>query len=81
MSRSHPLQSETFGPKELYSIQECAYSLGLSRATLYKLMSEGRLEFIKVGTRRLVSQTARAKFLASLSLARWVEASTNLRWP
>jgi excisionase family DNA binding protein len=36
------------------SIEETAKTCGLSRATLYRLLNDGKLTTIKVGTRRLV---------------------------
>ena len=60
------MKNETFGPKALHSVDECAYSLGLCRDTIYKLMDSGRLEFVKIGARRLIPEFARAAFLASL---------------
>jgi len=36
------------------SIQEAARTCGLSRATLYRLMADGRLTTLKIGARRLV---------------------------
>jgi excisionase family DNA binding protein len=40
------------------SIVEAARTCGLSRATLYRLISTGKLATIKVGARRLVPVTA-----------------------
>jgi excisionase family DNA binding protein len=40
------------------SIKEAAESCGLSRATLYRLITEGRLTTIKIGARRLVPVVA-----------------------
>jgi excisionase family DNA binding protein len=36
------------------SIRETARTCGLSRATLYRLLKDGKLSTIKVGARRLV---------------------------
>ena len=36
------------------SIKEAAQACGLSRATLYRLLNDGKLTTIKVGARRLV---------------------------
>ena len=36
------------------SIEEAAKTCGLSRATLYRLLNDGKLTTIKVGARRLV---------------------------
>jgi len=40
------------------SIREAARTCGLSRATLYRLLKEGRLATIKIGSRRLVLVSA-----------------------
>ena len=36
------------------SIEEAAEACGLSRATLYRLIADGRLATLKIGARRLV---------------------------
>jgi excisionase family DNA binding protein len=36
------------------SIEETARTCGLSRATLYRLISDGKLTTLKIGARRLV---------------------------
>jgi len=46
-----------------YSVPEVAALTGLSRATLYREMQAGRLPYIKVGARRLVSRAAIVTFL------------------
>lgn len=40
------------------SIKEAAQACGLSRATLYRLIAEGKLRTLKVGARRLVPTRA-----------------------
>ena len=40
------------------SIKETAEACGLSRATLYRLMAEGKLATLKIGARRLVPVVA-----------------------
>jgi excisionase family DNA binding protein len=37
-----------------YSIREAAHLCGLSRATLYRLLKEGKITSIKIGSRRLI---------------------------
>jgi excisionase family DNA binding protein len=37
-----------------FSIQEAARTLGLSRSTLYRLLKEGKITTVKIGSRRLV---------------------------
>ena len=40
------------------SICEAANSCGLSRATLYRLIADGKLSTLKIGARRLVTVAA-----------------------
>ena len=40
------------------SIREAANSCGLSRATMYRLLKDGKLSTIKIGARRLVPVAA-----------------------
>ena len=42
----------------VYSICEAAHALNLSRATLYRLLAEGRIASIKIGSRRLIIRTS-----------------------
>ena len=53
-----PWKSETQAPvcfeRLALSIEETAKACGLSRATLYRLLNDGKLTTIKVGARRLV---------------------------
>ena len=37
-----------------YSIGETAELCGVSRATLYRLLAQGKIRSIKIGTRRLI---------------------------
>jgi excisionase family DNA binding protein len=37
-----------------YSIREAARMCGVSRATLYRLLKDGKITTIKIGTRRLI---------------------------
>ncbi len=41
-------------PRRALSIREAADACGLSRATLYRLIAEGKLTTSKIGARRLV---------------------------
>ena len=47
--------------EQLHTIAEVSAATTLSKATLYRLMREGRMEFIQIGSRRLVSESALAK--------------------
>jgi excisionase family DNA binding protein len=40
--------------RRVLSIQEAARTCGLSRATLYRLLKDGKLTTVKIGGRRLV---------------------------
>ncbi len=51
--------------KLLYSINDAAEALSLSRATIYREMNEGRLIYVKYRKRRFVSRRA---------LEDWVQA-------
>jgi excisionase family DNA binding protein len=57
-----PRKSQTQEPasveRRALSIEEAAKACGLSRATLYRLLSDGKLTTIKVGARRLVPVVA-----------------------
>jgi excisionase family DNA binding protein len=45
-------------PRRALSIKEAAEACGLSRATLYRLMADGKLTTLKIGARRLVPVVA-----------------------
>ena len=40
--------------RRAYSIREAAQLCGVSRATLYRLLAQGKITSIKIGTRRLI---------------------------
>ena len=42
------------GTRRAYHVNEAAAAFGLSRSTLYKLMSAGALRSVKIGRRRLI---------------------------
>jgi excisionase family DNA binding protein len=42
----------------VYSVREAEQATGLSRSTIYRLISNGRLKTVKVGARRLVPVAA-----------------------
>jgi excisionase family DNA binding protein len=44
--------------RRVYSILEAAQALNLSRATLYRLLAEGRIASIKIGSRRLILRSS-----------------------
>ena len=53
-------------PALLYSVDEAASALRLSKSVLYELIRSGRLRTVKAGRRRLVPVTALAEYVASL---------------
>lgn len=53
------------GPR-LYTILQAAERLGISRARVYQLLDEGKLRSVKIGSRRLVRESALAEFIDSL---------------
>jgi excisionase family DNA binding protein len=50
--------SQSATPPKLLSVEEAAKSLNLSRAAVYKLLSDGSLRSIHIGRRRLVPASA-----------------------
>ena len=53
-------------PAVLYSVDEAASALRLSKSVLYELIRSGRLRTVKAGRRRLVPVAALAEYVASL---------------
>lgn len=51
---------------QLHSVKGAVQKLGLSRSTLYLEMEAGRLQFVKVGKRRLISEAALHAYIDSL---------------
>ncbi len=60
-SRSAP------APDRLLGVDEAAGLLGIGRSALYDEIRSGRLKTIKVGRRRLVSDTALREFIAGMA--------------
>lgn len=50
----------------LYSVEEAASTLCLSRTAVFRLLKEGELRSVKIHKRRLISAAALADFVASL---------------
>ena len=42
----------------VYSILETAHTLNLSRATVYRLLTQGKIASIKIGSRRLIPRSS-----------------------
>jgi len=53
----------------LFSVPEAAVSLSISRATAWKLVSDGRLAAIKIGGRTLVRREALDAFINNAEAA------------
>jgi len=51
----------------LLSVLEVADSLGVSRSTVYTLMTSGRLPYVKIGRRRLVTVEALRAYVETLN--------------
>ena len=56
----------TTAEARLNSVPATAGRLGVSRSTVFELMSSGELRSVKIGHRRLVSDAAIAEFIARL---------------
>lgn len=51
------------GGPMLLSVKDAAEHLGISRATAYQLVNSGEIESVRIGSRRLISRDALAKFV------------------
>jgi excisionase family DNA binding protein len=57
-------------PEKLaFSIEEVAEATGLSRSLLYDEMNAGRLAYIKVGRRRIITRKALEAFLGAVEIS------------
>jgi excisionase family DNA binding protein len=54
MSKNSKTKDKPIFERRALSIEEAADACGLSRATLYRLLKDGKLTTVKVGARRLV---------------------------
>jgi excisionase family DNA binding protein len=52
--RDHRPRLDKPVPKKAYSMQEGCDALGITRPTMYKLISEGKVRTVMVGRRRLI---------------------------
>jgi excisionase family DNA binding protein len=52
----------------LLSVADAAAALGLSRASLYKELSAGRLRSVHISRRRLVPESALAEYIEGLPM-------------
>lgn len=68
--------SATTSPDPLaWSPVDAARRLGISRATLYELLATGQITGLKVGSRRLITDTECRRFLAARQAAEAAEAA------
>jgi excisionase family DNA binding protein len=54
MSKNQSAQAPASFERRALSIEETAKTCGLSRATLYRLIADGKLTTLKIGARRVV---------------------------
>ena len=59
----------TMVPAVLYTVDEAADALRLSRSAIYELIRSGRLRSVKSGRRRLVPVAALSEYVAALDSA------------
>jgi excisionase family DNA binding protein len=64
--------------RRAFSIVEAAQMCGVSRATVYKLIEQNKLETVKIGSRRLVGPTPRDRRPSERGRSNFVR---SLRWP
>lgn len=53
-------------PSQLFSIEEAARRCGIGRAKFCTLIADGSIRSVKIGKRRLISDTAISEFIAGL---------------
>jgi excisionase family DNA binding protein len=57
-------------PARLYSILAASKALGVSRNTVFDLMAQGKLAFVRIGRRRLVPADAIERFIETNIVAK-----------
>lgn len=65
-----PLPTPPGGPptdRMLYSVKEVQTRLGISRSTVYHLLTDGHLASVRVGSRRFVTAAALTDYVQGLS--------------
>ncbi len=55
-------------PRVLYSVEQAAMLLSISRAQLYRLLDKGELESVQIGRSRRISQRQIERFVTQLEL-------------
>ena len=68
-----PTTETSLHPDQLHPIPVVSARLGVSRSSLYRLISEGAIRTVHIGKRHLIPETALTEFLSSLQ----AEASKN----
>ena len=59
--------ADSVGGRLAYSVAEAAFMTGLSRDLLYDQMRAGKLDYLKVGRRRIITRQNLEAFLAKAS--------------
>jgi excisionase family DNA binding protein len=54
-----------YAHKLAYSVEEAAEAIGISRSLVYDEMNAGRLGYIKIGRRRLITSQQLNEYLAA----------------
>lgn len=62
-------------PPALLSVREAMARLSVSRAGLYTLLGQGRLQALKLGSRTLIPATELERFVADLPVATFAGAA------
>jgi len=62
-------------PARLYSIVAASKALGVSRNTVFDLLSSGKLAYVRIGRRRLVPADAIETFIANNVVAQRMRGS------
>lgn len=60
-----------------FSVAEAAAALGVGRTGLYRLIGDGKLRVLKVGSRTLIPRDALNAFIASASTAPHAQPSAS----
>jgi excisionase family DNA binding protein len=59
------VEKRELGAKGAKGVNAAAEFLGISRAFLYELMGDGRLKYVKLGTRRLIPVVELERLIAA----------------
>ncbi len=61
--------------KLLFTAEEAAETLGLGRTVVFELLRSGRLESVKIGSRRRISMAALQSYVSSLGTSQGAGAA------